>query len=218
MKKAFVLTGFISLLFACNNHSETNAATTKTSHHTDSHQPRDNTKNDSNPNDVKGTMDKMMEDMHSIKTTGNNNIDFAAMMVEHHKGAVEMSKIEMEKGTNAELKAFAKKVIDDQTKEIVFMQDQISKAPRAASSNSAIFQKALQGSMMEMMHAAPALYNNNDKDFAAQMIPHHKSAVAMSKAYLQHGDEKSLRTLSENIISSQTKEIKWLTEWLAANK
>ena len=129
-----------------------------------------------------------------------------------------MSKVEVNQGSNTEMKAFAQKVIDDQNKEIESMQAFISKAPETASSNSADFQKAMSASMAAMMSGNMTIYNDIDKDFAAQMIPHHQSAVDMAEAYLQYGKEASLRTLCQDIISSQTSEIKWLKEWLAKNK
>ncbi|MEO6542235.1 MAG: DUF305 domain-containing protein [Ferruginibacter sp.] len=218
MKKAFILAGFTSMLLACNNNSNTGTDNRDSSHHSGHNEKSSDTKNKDQVNAVKETMDKMMQKMHTMKITGNNDIDFAAMMIEHHNGAVEMSKVEITKGTNAELKAFAQKVIDDQTKEITFMQEAISKAPKATSGNSADFQKALSNSMMAMMNDATVIYNDMDKDFAAQMKPHHQSAVDMAKAYLDYGRETSLKTLCRNIINSQTKEINWLTEWLAKYK
>jgi uncharacterized protein (DUF305 family) len=152
-------------------------------------------------NEIHETMNTMMHKMHGAKSTGNNDIDFAAMMLEHHKGAVEMSKVEIAKGKNDELKGFAQKVIDDQNKEITFMQELISKAPKTPSSNSADFQKALNGSMVAMMNDNTTNYNDIDKDFAAQMIPHHQSAVDMAEAYLNYGKETSLTTLCQNIIN-----------------
>ena len=218
MKKTFLLAGFASCLFACNTNSNNHSTSHDTSNHTAHHENNSNTKNQNQMNPVTETMDKMMHEMHNTKTTGNNDIDFAVMMVEHHKGAVEMSKVEVSQGNNTEMKAFAQKVIDDQNKEIGFMQEFISKAPKTASSNSALFQKALNGSMMAMMSDNTAIYNDIDKDFAAQMIPHHQSAVDMAEAYLQYGQETSLKTLCQNIINSQTTEINWLKEWLAKNK
>jgi uncharacterized protein (DUF305 family) len=156
--------------------------------------------------------------MHKAKPTGNNDVDFAIMMVAHHQGAVDMSKVEVAQGNNPEMKAFAQKVIDDQNKEIAFMQEVITKTPKRASSNSASFEKALDGSMMAMMDNSTIIYNDIDKDFAAQMIPHHQSAVDMAEAYLQYGQDAGLITLCQNIISSQTKEIAWLKGWLAANE
>lgn len=218
MTKTFLVAGFTTVLLACNNNSNDNAANTDSSNHAAHNETSSHTKNQIRMNPVTETMDKMMHNMHNTKPTGNNDIDFAAMMVEHHKGAVEMSKVEVAQGSNTEMKAFAQKVIDDQNKEIGFMQEFISKAPKTASSNSADFQKALNGSMIAMMSDNTTIYNDIDKDFAAQMIPHHQSAVDMAEAYLQYGQKASLRTLCQNIIDSQTKEINWLKEWLAKNK
>jgi uncharacterized protein (DUF305 family) len=218
MKKTFLLAGFTTILLACNNNSNNNVANTDSSSHAAHNETSSHTKNENKMNPVTETMDKMMHEMHGAKPTGNNEIDFAAMMLEHHKGAVEMSKVEVNQGSNTEMKAFAQKVIEDQNKQIGFMQEFISKAPKTTSSNSADFQKALNGSMMAMMDDNTTIYNHIDKDFAAQMIPHHQSAADMAKAYLQYGQETSLKTLCQNIISSQTKEINWLKEWLTKNK
>ena len=218
MTKTFLLAGFTTILLACSNNSNTDAATSDSSNHAAHNETSSHTTNQNKMNPITETMDKMMHAMHSAKPTGNNDIDFAVMMVEHHKGAVEMSKVEVAQGSNTEMKAFAQKVIDDQAKEIGFMQAFISKAPKTTSSNSAAFQKALNGSMMAMMSDNTTLYNDIDKDFAAQMIPHHQSAVDMANAYLQYGQEKSLTTLCRNIINSQEKEINWLKEWLHKEK
>lgn len=47
---------------------------------------------------------------------------FIDMMIPHHRGAVAMAKIELEKGTHGELRKLARAVIDDQTAEIERMQ------------------------------------------------------------------------------------------------
>jgi len=212
-----MLAGLATIVFACNSNPDNGAANTDSTNDTQHGAARDTSaQNQANP--VVETMSRMMLEMHHTKATGNNDVDFAAMMMAHHKGAVEMSRVEVDKGTDAGLKVFAQKVIDDQNKEIAFMQDFLSKAPGAASSSSADFQKAMNASMMAMMNGNAPVYNNIDKDFAAQMIPHHQSAVDMAKAYLEYGQEKSLRTLCANIVDSQAKEISWLKEWLSRNK
>ena len=201
-----------AILLACNNNSDhTNHGEPDTNHSTsDRHTNKDK-------NEITASMDKMMHDMHAAKPGGNNDVDFASMMIDHHKGAVEMSKIQLEKGSNEELKQFAQKVIDDQNKEITFMQNFISQSKNTQSVNSAAFQKALQNSMAVMMSGHIKIYNDIDKDFAAQMIPHHQSAVDMANAYLKFGNDPGLKTLSQNIIDSQAKEIDWLQLWLNNN-
>ena len=218
MKKLFLIGGFASAIVACNTNSANN------SHQHDrpagaAHQKTNtNAKNTRPISPITDAMDKMMRQMHGAKSTGNNDIDFAAMMLEHHKGAVEMSKVEVDKGGNAELKTFAQQVIDDQNKEIEFMEDFLAKTPATVSLNSADFQNAMHHSMMAMMDGSTVAYNDIDRDFAAQMIPHHQSAVDMAEAYLNYGKEPRLTTLCKAIISSQTKEISWLKEWLTKNK
>src|SRR5687768_14925935 len=107
MKKTFLLAGFTTVLLACNSNSNDNVANNDSSGHAAHHEANSHAKNQNVMNPVTETMDKMMHAMHNAKPTGNNDIDFAVMMVEHHKGAVEMSKVEVAQGSNAEMKAFA---------------------------------------------------------------------------------------------------------------
>jgi uncharacterized protein (DUF305 family) len=210
MKSVLIVISFAAALYSCNNHSNHQTSGTDTMHHAG----HDTTAaNAQSGNAIKEIMDKMMQGMHSISPTDNNDIDFARMMVMHHQGAVEMSKTAIEKGTDSLLKAFAQTVITDQNKEIKFMEEFIAKSPKTPSPKAAVFQKAMNSSMMAMMKET-SLYNNIDKDFAAQMIPHHQSAVDMAKAYLAHGNTKELLALCNNIINAQTKEISWLNDWL----
>lgn len=59
-----------------------------------------------------------MQMMQSMKPTGDTDKDFAAMMRAHHQQAIGMAKIELEHGKSPELKAMARKLIDEQQKEI----------------------------------------------------------------------------------------------------
>lgn len=63
-------------------------------------------------------MHKGMESMQQMKMSGDVDKDFAMMMKMHHQQAVEMAKVEIDHGKSAQLKAMAKKMIKDQTKEI----------------------------------------------------------------------------------------------------
>lgn len=164
-------------------------------------------------NEMAVLMDKMMDKMHAPKSTGNNDADFSNMMIEHHIGAVEMSDLLINKGKDAELKVFAQKVIDAQTKEIDIMKKFQTKTE--PSPNTAEFQQALNQSMGAMMNKEIKIYNNIDQDYAAQMIPHHQSAVEMAKAYLKFGKEPELLKLCEDIVREQNKEIGQLQSWLA---
>ena len=56
--------------------------------------------------------------MHDTPMTGNQDHDFAMMMREHHKKALPMARMEIEKGKDPELRRTAQNILDSQTKEI----------------------------------------------------------------------------------------------------
>ena len=57
-----------------------------------------------------------------------------------------------------------------------------------------------------------------DNDYATLMILHHQAAIQDASAYLHHGDNNQLKTIANNIITAQNKEIIELSNWLKANK
>jgi Domain of unknown function (DUF305) len=66
-------------------------------------------------------MTKMMDDM-AIKPTGNIDRDFAAMMLPHHQGAIDMAISELRYGKNEQLRRIAQEIIVDQMQEIAAMK------------------------------------------------------------------------------------------------
>jgi uncharacterized protein (DUF305 family) len=64
----------------------------------------------------------MDQDMSGAPMTGNADQDFAAMMLAHHKGAVDMAQTELQYGKDPLLRAMSQDIIASQTKEISEMQ------------------------------------------------------------------------------------------------
>jgi uncharacterized protein (DUF305 family) len=62
-----------------------------------------------------------------VPYSDNPDLDFARGMVPHHQGAVEMAKIQLEHGTDPEMRKLAQEVIAAQEVEIQFMKDWIAK-------------------------------------------------------------------------------------------
>lgn len=73
----------------------------------------------------------MMSDADMAKMMDAEGADFdkqfLTMMIAHHEGAVTMAKDETAKGSNAEAKALASKIITDQQAEITTMRDLLGK-------------------------------------------------------------------------------------------
>lgn len=53
-----------------------------------------------------------------------------------------------------------------------------------------------------------------DVAFVCAMIPHHRGAISMAKAELQHGDDPWAKSLAEQVIAAQEKEIADMLAWL----
>ena len=75
--------------------------------------------------------------------------------------------------------------------------------------------QAAQSTMSERMSAVP-LTGDPDRDFLAQMIPHHEGAIDMSKVLLKDGVRPEVRRLAQEIIAHQEGEIQMMKRWLEA--
>ncbi len=62
---------------------------------------------------------------------GNPDHDFAAMMIPHHQGAIDMAKVELLYGKNPVLRRLAQEIIVTQGSEITVMKMQLSEPPRS---------------------------------------------------------------------------------------
>jgi hypothetical protein len=72
-------------------------------------------------------MKKMMNDM-AVKSTGDIDADFVAMMVPHHQGAIEMARAELRYGRNEPLRRMAQEIIVTQLQEITAMRFSVGQA------------------------------------------------------------------------------------------
>jgi uncharacterized protein (DUF305 family) len=67
-------------------------------------------------------MDRMDAGMIAAKPTGDPDRDFAAMMIPHHQGAVDMAKLQLIYGRDPVLRRLAQAIIVQQQQEIELMQ------------------------------------------------------------------------------------------------
>jgi uncharacterized protein (DUF305 family) len=87
---------------------------------------------DSNQSDFaaanEAAMTRMMAGMQ-IKSSGNIDRDFAALMIPHHQGAIEMAQAELRYGKSEQLRRIAQEIIVDQQQEIVAMHLALEQPP-----------------------------------------------------------------------------------------
>jgi uncharacterized protein (DUF305 family) len=67
-------------------------------------------------------MHQMNSKMESMNMKGNMDHDFAEMMIVHHQAAIDMAQQEINSGHDITLKKFAKKIVEDQSREIKELQ------------------------------------------------------------------------------------------------
>ncbi len=68
---------------------------------------------------------------------------------------------------------------------------------------------------MEEEMASMSMTNEPGKDFARMMIPHHRSAIDMARAYLDSGEnDPTITRIARDVVASQEREIGELTDWL----
>lgn len=72
-------------------------------------------------------MNVMDDGMRRAPMDGRADHDFAAMMIPHHQGAVDMAKAELLYGTNPVLRRLAQEIIVTQTSEIALMRAELAR-------------------------------------------------------------------------------------------
>ena len=81
-------------------------------------------------------MDRMTKDM-AIPHTGDPDRDFAAMMIPHHQGAIDMAKVQLQFGRDPILRRLAQAIIVEQQQEIDLMRLELSRLPSSLSDSAA---------------------------------------------------------------------------------
>ena len=72
----------------------------------------------------------------------------------------------------------------------------------------------MKGTMNGMMHGLDGKTGDDfDRAFIKEMIMHHEGAVEMAEEALEHSNHAEIKTLSNAIISAQTKEINEMNVW-----
>ena len=145
------------------------------------------------------------------------DLQFLDTMAKHHTAAIQMAGMAEAKVKYPELKKLVATIRSDQQKEV----DQIRSwrdqwYPGAASAEN--MQMPGTGAMnmdisqVQSTKAGPGY----DVMFIDMMVPHHESAVAMSRDALEKAEHQDIKTLAQQIIDEQTREIDHMKKWKKA--
>jgi uncharacterized protein (DUF305 family) len=132
-------------------------------------------------------------------------------MVEHHRGAVEMSQILLQQVSTGHVADMARTTVEKQNKEIADLQKMIQQG-QSDQQSAALYQPSMQQMHQAMMAAKGA---DISETWTRKMLEHHRGAVAMSDALLQRGNPTpDVRRAAEKTKSDQQKEIEMLERML----
>lgn len=170
--------------------------------------------------DYTRSMTRMHDEMMIGMGYNDPDTAFAKGMLGHHRGAVEMAKVQLKYGTDEAMRQLAQDVITAQQAEIDVLNKWLASHPDAAKPkpNTVAMQQAYAKSM-ENMHGEMTLGVADpvpDMAFARGMLPHHIAAVDMAKVQLEYGTDEEMRQLAQDIIDTQQTEIDVMKNWIAA--
>jgi uncharacterized protein (DUF305 family) len=218
--KFFLQLAFISILSlaiinACNNNkSEKTMATEDSSTYNVNDNAAVDTGNTVNSMDQ---MKDMLARMKAVPVSGDFDIDFARIMIEHHQAAVDMSQQYVQQAKNDSLKSMAEAIINDQNQEINALKDFINSYKGSGMKHGegelAKSISEMEGHMSMMSHTGDA-----DKDYATNMASHLEQGIQMAKKELTNGKSGDLKKMARQMIDKLNKEISQFKIWVSEHK
>lgn len=172
-------------------------------------------------NDYTRAMSRMNDEM--LIGMGYNDPDtaFAKSMLGHHRGTVDMAQIQLKYGTDAEMRALAEDIIDNQQLKIDTMRRWLASHPDATKSkpNTEAMQQAYADDIEDMYEDIEKGITASVADiaFARSMLSLHVGAVDMALIQLKYGTDEEMRDLALQIIDAQQRRIQTTENWLATN-
>lgn len=133
--------------------------------------------------------------------------EFVLEMIPHHQEAIDSSRYIVEHSDNPELKQFAQKVIDEQSKEVWAL----------IGFYQLWFGKTYPGDKdyMQMMPDLSQLSGREmDRLYIQSMMDHHQEALRLARAVLQITPREEIKSLANTIIVDQAQELVQLNDWL----
>ncbi len=144
---------------------------------------------------------------------------FVQEMIPHHEQAVVMSAMVGDVEVSPETAALASGITDAQATEIKLMQSFLDEWSVKSDPHAGHMMSGDESHGMMTDEELSELKNSLGVDFEkmwlTMMLAHHNGAVKMAETVLADGKDSRVKTLAENIINTQQKEIETINSLLA---
>ncbi len=173
--------------------------------------------NKDHDNAVHQGMEKISQDMHSSMGHDQHAMmvkddkSFIEGMIPHHEEAVKSSQEILQIATTPEVKELAQNIISAQEKEITQMKNLYREWFHQEYKDNGSYQPMMKSFAGKSAEEAEQSYLND-------MIIHHQAAVSMAKAIQPITKRTELKTLGNDIVSTQNEEITLMQSLLKKQK
>jgi len=158
-----------------------------------------------------GKVDPMTASLEPLKGAEFEQ-SFLEQMIQHHRSAIEMSKMVSDHTKRPELRQLADKISTSQQREIDkmtgWLKDWYKASPKPVANEAADKEMKMHMPMMSDKHDA-----DFDKAFLQMMPQHHHMAVEMAEQAEKKATHPELKELAATIAKDQQDEIKQMKGW-----
>lgn len=210
VRNSLAAASFIAILTACSGGEADNQQAAVPSEQA----PADNMAAMANdPNNPYAQAEMQMHERMMAAQGANASETWVRKMIEHHRGAIEMSNVLLNQGGEQAVLDKARKTSDEQGKEI----QELEKMLQAGSIGAGTTGEANPFTQSEqMMHdrMMAATGENPSDTWIRKMIEHHRGAVDMSNTLIRQGGDPKVLEMARMTVQKQEKEIQELESML----
>lgn len=163
------------------------------------------------PSNPFGEAEMQMHERMTAATGANASETWVRKMIEHHRGAVEMSRVLINGGGDPDFVQMARTDAAKQQREIGELERMLAGGITGGSGEANAYGPVEQSMHQQMMAATGA---NLSETWARKMIAHHQGAVDMSEVLIRQSGNPQVVALARRTAEDQRREIAHLEAML----
>lgn len=170
----------------------------------------------SDPNNPFSQAEMQMHKRMMAVQGANASETWVRKMIEHHRGAVDMSNVIIGLGGDAPVLALARKIVSDQGKEVQELERLLQAGGITTGTSGGADPYDQSDKMMhDRMMAAEGTTPSDT--WIRKMIEHHRGAIDMSNILLRLGGDPTVLGLARSTVQKQQREVAMLERMLAGD-